>query len=397
MTSWVEVSEERLRANYEILLEAAGAGTVVLAVVKANAYGHGVERCARILADAGAEWLGVTGVEEGAMVRRALSAAGIAVEDQPRVLVMCGMVEEDAGAVVEWELTPVVWCGAQVRWLGEAARRSGLRTTIPVHVEVDSGMTRQGARPGAELQVLVRAIQAEKELRLDGVMTHFAAAEVTGAGCEQRKAFEAALMEIRKEGVTPAWVSAGNTSGVDLVEGPEDFVSWVRQLAESVHARPMVRTGLGLYGYSLPLELQLGGAGSSRLVGRLLPVMTWKTRVIGLEDVPAGAAVGYNGTFVVRRPTRLALVAAGYADGLRRELSSTNAKAGGWVMVGGQRTAIVGRVSMNLTSVDVTGIAGVGLGDEVVLLGEGITAEDHARIAGTIAYEILCGVRGAMI
>jgi alanine racemase len=121
--------------------------------------------------------------------------------------------------------------------------------------------------------------------------------------------------------------------------------------------------------------------------------MTWKTRVIGLREVRAGDTVGYNAIFTAERAMRLALLSAGYADGLWRELSGSNAHAGGWVMVRGQRAAIVGRVSMNLTVVDVTEVSGVGVGDEVVLLGDGVTADDHARLAGTIAYEIVCGVR----
>jgi alanine racemase len=121
--------------------------------------------------------------------------------------------------------------------------------------------------------------------------------------------------------------------------------------------------------------------------------MTWKTRVLDVREVAAGETVGYNATFTAPGPMRLALLPVGYADGLRRELSSTNAKPGGWAMVRGGRAGIVGRVSMNLTMVDVTGIDGVRVGDEVVLLGDGVTADDHARIAGTISYEILCGVR----
>ena len=124
--------------------------------------------------------------------------------------------------------------------------------------------------------------------------------------------------------------------------------------------------------------------------------MSWKTRVIGVREVGAGDTVGYNATFVAERPMRLALVPVGYADGLRRELSSTNSHAGGWMMLQGRRAAIVGRVSMNLTVVDVTEIPGVRIGDEVVVLGDGTTAEDHARLAGTIAYEIVCGVRASL-
>jgi alanine racemase len=121
--------------------------------------------------------------------------------------------------------------------------------------------------------------------------------------------------------------------------------------------------------------------------------MTWKTRVIGLREVQAGETVGYNATFVAQRPMRLALLPVGYADGLRRELSAASGVMGGWVMLHGQRAAIVGRVSMNLTVADASDIAGVAVGDEVVLLGDGVTADDHARLARTIAYEIVCGVR----
>jgi alanine racemase len=121
--------------------------------------------------------------------------------------------------------------------------------------------------------------------------------------------------------------------------------------------------------------------------------MSWKTRVIGLREVKAGDSVGYNAIFTAERPMRLALLPVGYSDGVRRELSGSNMRAGGWVMIQGQRAAIVGRVSMNLTVVDVTEIPGVAVDDEVVMLGDGVTADDHAGLANTIAYEIVCGVR----
>ncbi len=146
----------------------------------------------------------------------------------------------------------------------------------------------------------------------------------------------------------------------------------------------MVRPGPGLYGYCLPIECADGSQNTSveaQVQAGLQPVMTWKTRVIGLREVQAGETVGYNATFVAQRPMRLALLPVGYADGLRRELSASNARSGGWAMVQGQRAAIVGRVSMNLTVVDVSGIADVAVGDEVVVLGDGVTADDHARLA----------------
>jgi alanine racemase len=125
----------------------------------------------------------------------------------------------------------------------------------------------------------------------------------------------------------------------------------------------------------------------------LRAVMTWKARVIGVREVAAGDTVGYNAIFTATHPMRLALLPVGYADGLRRELSGSDSTQGGWAMVRGQRARIVGRVSMNLTIVDVTEIAGVAVGDEAVLLGDGVTADDHARLAHTIAYEIVCGMR----
>ncbi len=166
-------------------------------------------------------------------------------------------------------------------------------------------------------------------------------------------------------------------------------------LAASVGARSMVRSGIAVYGYCLPIEWAGSGGETVRPCVRpeLQPVMCWKARVIGLREVKAGDTVGYNATFAAERTMRLALLPVGYADGLRRELSGSNARAGGWVMVKGQRAAIVGRVSMNLTVVDVTEIPDVAVGDEVVVLGDGVTADDHAGLAGTIAYEIVCGVR----
>lgn len=151
----------------------------------------------------------------------------------------------------------------------------------------------------------------------------------------------------------------------------------------------MVRTGLALYGYSLPIE----GKAEARLNPALTPVLTWKARVLDTFAVEQGTAVGYGATFIAERAMRLALLAVGYADGFRREASS--GLGNGWVMVRGQRAAIVGRVSMNLTVVDVTHIDAAQAGDAAVLLGEGVTAEDHARWAKTIPYEILCGIRGA--
>ncbi len=401
MKSWVEISEKRLIANYRLLVEAAGGDTPVLAVVKANAYGHGADLCAPVLARAGAEWLGVTDAAEGLAVREALAAAGIAHESQPRILVMSGFLGEDAEAIVQHGLTPVVWNQQHMENLAAAVRQhGGGATPFPIHLEIDTGMARQGIAPGEQLHTLLHWLKRQPLLRLDGVMTHFAAPEVAGSQQtkSQRTRFEEAIAAVAAAGFKPAWVHAGNSSTLDNQcrdnHGTDDNLAWLRSLAASVGARSMVRTGIALYGYCLPIEQpSAASVVQAKVRYRLEPVMTWKTRVIGVRELQPGDTVGYNAIFVAQRPMRMALLPIGYSDGLRRELSGANAKPGGWVMVHGQRAPIVGRISMNLTTVDVTHIPHAAVGDEVTLLGDGITADDHARLAHTIAYEIVCGVR----
>jgi alanine racemase len=397
--SWVEISERRLVANYRLLVQAAGSETAVLAVVKANAYGHGAGVCAPVLARAGAEWLGVTDVVEGMAVREAM-----AHDSQPRILVMSGLLGEDAEAVVRYGLTPVVWEQQQMEWLAAAVRqRGGDVAPLPVHLEIDTGMARQGVAPGEQLHTLLHWLKRQPLLRLDGVMTHFASSEVAGSTLTmtQRKRFEEAIAAVAAVGLRPAWVHAGNSSTLDNQtldnQDAEGSIAWLYSLAASVGARSMVRSGIALYGYCLPIEqsASAGDAVQAKVRHGLEPLMTWKTRVIGLREAQAGDTVGYNAIFTVQRPMRLALLPVGYADGLRRELSGSNARSGGWTIVHGRRAAIVGRVSMNLTVVDVSEIPGVAVGDEVVVLGDGVTADDHARLAHTISYEIVCGVRAS--
>jgi alanine racemase len=405
--SWVEISERRLAANYKVLSAAAG-DTTVLAVVKANAYGHGAAVCAPVLARAGEEWLGVGDAAEGCAVREALAVAGIEAARQPAILVMCGGLGEDADAIVQHGLTAVVWERRQMEALAAAVARRGVGLPLAVHLEIDTGMARQGVAMGEELEAVLRWFTGQSRLRLDGVMTHFASAEVAGSRqtIRQRQRFVQAIEAVKAAGLRPAWVHAGNSSTIEN-EGTEENLSWLRGLANGVGARSMVRAGIALYGYCLPICLP--GEDADSAIGSSLQsqvrqsevrkdlqlVMSWKTRVIGLRDVQTGDTVGYNGIYTAERSMRLALLPVGYADGLRRELSGSNTRAGGWVMVHGQRAVIVGRVSMNLTVVDVTEIPGVALGDEVVMLGDGVTADDHARLAGTISYEIVCGVHAS--
>jgi alanine racemase len=374
--SRVEVSEQRLQDNYGVLAERAGTGTTVMAVVKANAYGHGDQPCAVALAHAGANWFGVADVREGAAVRRALDAAGFASSE---ILVMCGLLPDDVAAVVQHRVSAVVWTVDQVRALVRQGR-------VRVHVELETGMGRQGCRPGTELDSVLDAMAAT-ELHFDGLMTHFSGAEAVGSAKtrEQMTEFERGVEQVTARGLRPEWLHAGASSTLD---NPEWDAGWLSGLALRVGAKPMVRCGIALYGYCNPLQ-----GGQPQVRPKLMPVMTWKTRVLDVREMRAGECIGYNSTFTAPAPMRVALLPIGYADGLRRSLSSTNDCEGGWVMVRGSRAPIVGRVSMNLTMVDVSAIGALAVGDEVVLLGDGITADDHARLAGTISYEILCGVR----
>jgi alanine racemase len=386
---WAEISRSRLIANYRTVRAAAGEGSGLLAVVKANAYGHGSPQCAAILAEAGAEWLGVTSVDEGIQARLACSVAGY----QPEILVLCGVWQGEAAAMLEQKLTPVVWEPYHFDLLEAEAKRRDLKAgSVNVHLEIDTGMSRQGVVAGAPLAAILKRFESGP-FRLTGVMTHFASAEVADCerNAEQVRRFTGAVEQVMAAGMQPKWIHAGNSSTVDVgVELPE-----LTALAERFGARQMPRPGLALYGYCLPVEE--GGVGHvGKVAAKLKPVLAWKTRIVSLRDVEAGATVGYSSTFIAKRKMKLALLPVGYADGYRRELSCSDDRAGGKVLIRGKCAAIVGRVSMDLTIVDVTEIDGAGIGDEVVLLGEQggqrIGADELARIAGTIPYEILCGI-----
>ena len=379
--NWVEVSAARLAGNFRALAEWCGADVEVLAVIKADAYGHGGEACAGALARAGAKWLGVTSVEEGVQIRLAMERDGIDDADQPRVLVMCGVLEGEAGQILRSRLTPVIWESYQVELLEQAV--VGAKEPLAVHVEVDTGMSRQGVAVGG-LEALLERIAKSGKLRVAGVMTHMASAEkvADAQNAEQMAEFAKVVAQV---GAGVEFMSVGNSAGV----AGGVMLGELMALAKSVGARAMVRPGLSLYGYVPELE----GASAAGL--RVERVLEWKTRVVSVRELQAGDAVGYDATFRAPKAMKVALLPVGYADGLRRELSGSGGAAGGWVLVRGRRAAIVGRVSMDLTVVDITGVD-VSVGDEVCLIGkqgnENVTAEDHARIAGTIVWEILCGI-----
>ncbi len=385
---WAEISASHLRANYRALRQAAGPHTDVLAVIKADAYGHGAVECAPVLADAGADWLGVTSVGEGIAVRGALRILPQGMS--PRVLSMCGVWPGEEAACIDRRLTPVVWEPYHLDLLEREAQRRGMAArSAPVHLEIDTGMARQGVVSGAVLDQLLARFTPESPLWVEGVLTHLASSECANSlqNGAQMRAFEAALEQVRDAGITPALVHVGNTSSTDTGLIARELPA----LAQRFGACAMTRAGLALYGHALPVE-----GASPQLAPHLKPVLTWKTRVASLRDVERGATIGYNATFIAPRVMRLALLPVGYADGFRRALSSSSNEPGGAVLLHGYRAPVVGRVSMNLTVVDVTAIPQVQIGDEAVLLGiqgsEQISAGEHACLANTSAYEVLCGI-----
>jgi len=377
---WVEIRTRALEENMRFLASLAAPHAELLAMVKANAYGHSLALCAPAAVRGGAGWLGVTSVEEGIAAR--------ALCPDTRVLIMSGFYRGQAAAAIQFQLTPIAWELWQLDELESSARASGAAPgSIAVHLEIDTGMSRQGVLPG-ELSSIISRFAPGSPLRLEGVMTHLYAADETDgeATGEQLAVLDGVLGRISAAGLFAEWLNVGNSAA--LLAGQAHPLS---ELAARHGMKALLRPGLALFGIAPEFDPAFGAADEppSLAAARaaLKPVLTWKSSVIGVRSVPAGASVGYNGTFVATEPMRLALVAVGYADGLARSLGNRFD-----LLVRGECAPLVGRVSMDQAIVDVTEIPGAVAGDEVVLIGtqgdETITAYDHARATGTIPWEI---------
>jgi alanine racemase len=365
---WAEISRSNLLHNFRSLRTVAAPAALV-AVVKSDAYGHGAVACSQVLTREHEEWLGVTSVDEGIAVRAACPGIDI--------LAMGGLWPGEAEAALAHRLTPVVW---EPFHLEEAAR---IGRPISVHLEIDTGMSRQGVRLDA-LPGLIDKLLGLPSLKLDGICTHFHSPEIldSPANEEQLKRFVTAVDTIVSRGLCPRWIHTGNSASL-----LNQFSRALTDLAQKSGAKGLLRPGLALYGYAPRFE----GGSPPAFDHNLKPVLRWKSRVTSLRTIQPGETAGYCATFRATRPTTLALLPVGYADGLNRLLSNRGA-----VLIRGKRAPIAGRVSMDLTIVDVTEIPGVEIGDEAVLIGtqgvETITAYDHADLAGTIPYEILCNI-----
>lgn len=366
--TWAEVSLSALRQNYRTVADYVGSAVTICAVVKADAYGHGAIECSLALEQEGASWLGVTSLDEAIPLRE----EGIGT----RILLMTGFWRGEEEEIVRLRLTPTVWEVGQIELIERAAARLGV-TQQAIHLKVDTGMGRLGAAP-EDLPRICSVVESSPHLKVEGVSTHIASSEVLDAPSvsEQLKTFEAARKTLAECGLQPELIHAANTSAVI-----SHHESW----------NSMVRPGLALYGYHLPFERAGRTVSGRALKLPVKPVLTWKTRILSVREMRAGQALGYGGTYVTKAPSRIAMLPVGYADGLNRGLSS-----GGRVIVREHYAPIVGRISMDLTMVDLTGIPGIEVADEVILLGSSdglsVDAREHADLAHTIPYEILCAI-----
>jgi alanine racemase len=350
-----------LRHNLNVVRRATG-DIPVWAVLKADAYGHGAKAVARTLERAGVTGVCVALVEEGIELRQ----AGITIP----ILVIGGNYTRAFSEVIEQRLTPVLHDPAQVEVLAEEIRYRGMGPH-DVHLKIDTGMGRLGIIP-RDLPVLVRELQRHPEVRLFGTMTHFACADSGDrqSMLEQRALFDEATAILSSAGYAPSVRHAANSAAI--FAGPEQHLD-------------MVRPGVSLFGVSPNPAQDLD----------LLPVMRVRTEIVATRNLEPGQSVGYGATWTARRPSRIATIPMGYADGLSRSLSNK-----GHVLVLGRRAPIVGTVSMDMAMLDITELPNADVGEECVVLGtqkgpsgsDIISASEIADQIGTIPWEVLTSV-----
>jgi len=358
--SWVEIDLARFRKNYQSLKEKINPSTKIMAVVKADAYGHGLVSIGRELISLGVPALGVGSIEEGIIVRNKISP------DIP-VFLLLGLLPEETRACLQYRLTPVLYGIETAIKLDRAAKQK--KTRIQVHIKIDTGMGRLGV-PWFEFGEFVHQIKALKGLQLTGLTSHFGQADEKEKPYNrlQWKRFTAALDLARQ-------------AGLELTENHmANSAALLNYRQSHLH---FVRPGILLYGCN-PVN-----PCSRTRTFQIRPVMTLKSRILQVKQLPAGIEVSYGGTFITTRPESLAIIAIGYANGYPRILSNQ-----GEVLIRGKRFPIVGRVCMNLTMIRVDPSLHYRVGEEVVLMGtqgqETITPDELAQKAETIPYELFC-------
>lgn len=376
---WAEVSLSALAYNLEAIKEFVNppeekrkSPRKILSIVKGNGYGHGGPQVAKALEKAGSDWFGVTCTDEGIAVRE----NGV----RKPILVLTGFVPGEEARLLEHDLTPAVHRCDQLPLLERAAARRGGRKPATFHLKIDTGMNRLGIAP-SDIECFARQLAKCKHLQLNGIFSHFASSGVFTDDAvgrqtqEQEECFYAALDRLRALGIDPGLVHLANSAAI--VSRPE---SWA----------DMVRPGALLYGYHPGYDPAEKREEAEKLLP-LKPVMSLRTKIIHLRRVPAGAGVGYDATFVPKRPSLIGVLAAGYGDGIHRSLGNR-----GSVLVRGKLAPIVGIISMDVTMIDVTDIEGVEFGDVATVYGtdgdQVLLANRVARSIGTVTSDLLCAV-----
>ncbi len=376
---WAEVSFSALTYNLEAIRkyvnppeEKRKAPRRILSVVKGNGYGHGGPEVAKILEKAGSDWFGVTCTEEGIAIRE----AGV----RKPILVLTGFVPGEESRLVENGLTAVIHRCEQLAVLERADAHCGGKKAASFHLKIDTGMNRLGIA-SSDIECFARQLAKCKHLQLTGIFSHFASSEVftnTAVGQqtrEQEERFYTALDRLRALGIDPGVVHLANSAAI--VTRPETWAD-------------MVRPGAILYGYHPGYDpVEKREEAETKLP--LKPVMSLRAKIISLRSVPAGAGVGYNATFVAKRPTRIAVLAAGYGDGIHRSLGNR-----GNVLLRGKLVPIVGIISMDVTMIDVTDVENVEIGEIATIYGtdgtQVLPANGVARSIGTVTSDLLCAV-----
>ena len=376
---WAEVSLGALaynlaaiRAHVNPPSEKRKVARKVLAVVKGNGYGHGGPEVAKALEKFGADWFGVTCTDEGIAVRK----AGV----RKPILVLTSFVPGEESRLVKHDLTAVIHRCEQLALLDRAAGRRGGKKRARFHLKIDTGMNRLGIAPG-DVECFARQLGKCKHLELTGIFSHFASSGVFTENAvgqqtrEQEERFHAAVARLRALGIDPGLIHLANSAAI--ASRPETWAD-------------MVRPGAILYGYHPGYDpISLRDEAEAKLP--LKPVMSLRSKIISLRSVPAGAGVGYDSAFVAQRVSRIAVLAAGYGDGIHRSLGNH-----GNVLVRGKLAPIVGIISMDVTMIDVTDVEGVEIGDVATIHGTDgknvLPANRVARSIGTVTSDLLCAV-----
>ena len=362
---WVEINGSDLRHNMYQFRSLIGDSRKMTVVVKSNAYGHGLLEVSRLASENGADWLGVNSLEEASALRR----SGI---DLP--IILLGYVPLDQlEEAVKNDLRLTVYNTETVEELGKIT--SALKTNVYLHIKAETGVHRQGIK-GEDLLPFIEKIRAYPYLKIEGLSMHFANIEDTTDHSYAQRQLERFIEYVNLLGQNDIDIPVKHVAcSAATILFPETFFD-------------MVRVGIGVYGLWPSKETYLSCIQDKREPVDIKPVLTWKTRIVQIKDVPEDAFIGYGCTYKTTRPTKLAVLPVGYYDGYDRLLSNAS-----YVLITGKRAPVRGRVAMNFITADVTDIPGVQLEEEVVLLGrqgqERISAEHLASLCGTINYEIV--------